>query len=582
MSVYVAVIACQGAEAPLPGACVAALALPGAGPAQKHATPGFQCAVARTLPGEPGILADGGLVVAGDVRLDARADLARALGTTAPPGGSGQLALLLAAYAAWGEGAFGRLRGDFSFLLWDARRRAAFAVRDGLGVRPLYHAEAGGALVVANAVDAVRAHPSVRPALNPASVASFLMHAVNVDPRTTTFDGIGRLAPGTYLAAGPGVPTTRTSRHWSIPDPAPLRLGCEADYVERYRELLGHAVADRVDPAGTVVFLSGGMDSTSMAAAARRALPGARLQALTMRTTNVESHVEMDLAAAVAQRLGIPHVREESPTDARPAELRHTPEPLDEPELASHCAMLAALATTAGVVLEGEDGDALFRPPGLGTMLRTDPLAIVLWRTAAYTVRHRRHPYLGFWIARRLGLRPGDRAPGPPSWLRPTALAMLPDDTATMRGHHARPEAAASLSAPLWQALHAASDRAYHGAGVEFRWPFLDARLLEFVFAIPPVPWCQRKQLARVAFAADLPREVVERPKTTISGYHEVMVREWQERTGAAAPDLAAPTLEFVDPGALAAALRSDDAEAVMTAWRAVEFDRWVREAGIP
>lgn len=583
MSVYVAVVATGTANVALPEACVAALALPGAGPALRHAAPGFACAAAPTRPGSPGVHADGGLVVAGDVRLDARAGLLASLGTAAPRAGAGatHLALLLAAYAAWGDAAFGRLRGDFSFVLWDARRRAGFAVRDGLGVRPLYFADVAGATVVANALDAVRAHPHVRAGLNPSAVASFLAHAVNVDPATTTFAGIGRLAPGTYRATGPGVPTPRSTRHWSLPDPPPLRLRRAADYVARYRELLGDAVADRVDPSGTAVLLSGGMDSTSMAATARRVRPDARLLALTMRTTNVESPVEMALAASVARRLGIPHVTEESPTAARPAELRRTPEPIDEPELEGQCARLAGLAHTAGVVFDGEDGDALFRPAGLAAMLRTEPALLVLWRIAAYTLRRGRHPYMGFWIARRLGLRPRDTPPGPPPWLRPSAVALVPHDTATVRGHRARPEAAASLSAPLWQALHAFSERAYHGAAVEFRWPFLDARLLEFVFAIPSVPWCQHKHLARVAFAADLPHDVIVRPKTTVSGYHAAMVHEWQERTGATAPPLDARTLEFVDPAALDAALRDDDAETVMAAWRAVEFDRWVREAGV-
>ncbi len=584
MSVYVAIVATTAEDVALPEACVAALALPGAGLAQRHAVPGFACAAAPTRPGSPGVHTDDGLVVAGDVRLDARAELLASLGRAGPRAGPGatSLELLVAAYAVWGEAAFGRLRGDFSFVIWDARRRAAFAVRDGLGVRPLYLADVAGATVMANVLDAVRAHPRVRGDLNPAAVVSFLAHGVNVDPATTTFAGIGRLAPGTRKTMGPGVPAPLITRHWTIPDPPPLRLRHAADYVDRYRALLSEAVADRVDPTGTVIFLSGGLDSTSLAATARRVRPGARLTAFTMRTTNVESPEEMELAASVAHRLGIPLVTEESPTAARPEALRRTPEPLDEPELAGHCARLAGLAPAAGVVLEGEDGDALFRPAGLTTMLRTEPAMPVLWRIAAYTLRHGRHPYMGFWLARRLGLRPRGTPVGPPPWLRPSARALIPADTATVRGHRARPEAAASLSAPIWQTVHASADRAYHGAAVEFRWPLLDARLLEFVFAIPSVPWCQRKHLARVSFAADLPREVIARPKTTVPGYHDAMVREWRERSGAAVPELDPRTLEFVDPVALDATLRDADVETVMAAWRALEFDHWVRGAGVP
>ncbi|HVZ47867.1 MAG TPA: asparagine synthetase B family protein, partial [Gemmatimonadaceae bacterium] len=448
-----------------------------------------------------------------------------------------------------------------------------------MGVRPMYHAATRDAIVASNLLDAMRAHPGVGAGLNPAAVASFLAYGANLDVATTTFAAVARLAPGTALVAGPGKPPS-VWRHWSVPDPAPMHLA-DGACLERYRELLGCAVADRVDADGTAIFLSGGIDSPTIAATARRVAPGARLEALTMRTTNVESGREMELAAMVAARLGIPQRRFETPTDARPEALRHTPEPIDEPEFAAQAAVVTQLAAAVGgVIIEGEDGDALFRPAGLATMLRREPPLRVMSRIIAYTIRHRHHPYLGFWIARRLGLRPGDTPRPVPHWLRPDVREVLPADTGVVRTHPSRPDSVASLTAAIWQSVHAATDRAYHGAPAEFRWPLLDARLLEFVFALPSIPWCQRKYLARRAFAGDLPREVLDRPKTSIPGYHETMVRVWRDRTACALPPLDERTLAFVDAEAVRTCLRDGDAEDVMEAWRVIELDAWIRNAG--
>jgi asparagine synthase (glutamine-hydrolysing) len=585
VSAFVAAIGTRAAPVSLPDACVAALAVPGAQRPVALALPGFACAAAPTRRGESGVRRHGHVVVVGDVRIDARADLASALraartrdGHAPLPADADDLALVLAAHAAWREDAFGRLLGDFAFVLWDGGARQAWAVRDGMGVRPLYHAATAGAIIASNIIDAVRAHPDVGTGLNPAAIASFLAHGANLDVATTTFASVARLAPGTALAV-PADGTPRVWRHWSVPDPAPTHLTDEA-CVERYRELLGRAVRDRMDPDGTAIFLSGGIDSPTIAATARRVVPGVRLEALTMRTTDVESGREMELAAMVAARLGIRQHRFESPTDARPEALRRTPEPIDEPEFAAQTEVLARLASVGGVIIEGEDGDALFRPAGLATMLRREAPLRVLSRIVAYTVRHRHHPYLGFWIARRLGLRPGDAPRPAPRWLRPTAREALPDDTGVVRTHRSRPEGVASLTAAIWQSVHAATDRAYHGAPVEFRWPLLDARLLEFVFALPSVPWCQRKYLARRAFAGELPPDVLARPKTTISGYHETMVRVWRDRTACALPPLDDRTLGFVDAEAVRTCLRAGDAEDVMEAWRVIELDAWIRKAG--
>jgi asparagine synthase (glutamine-hydrolysing) len=579
---YIALLATErDGVAALPATCLAALRLVGTVPADRHDAGAFACATAAAPDEANTIRVDDAAIVVGDVRLDGRDDLRVALGARA--GELDDLGLVLAAYRKWGASAVDRLRGDFSVAIWDRRECVLTAARDGLGVRPLYFAEVSGGYAVSNVLNALRAYPRVSSALNDAAVASFLHLGWNADQTSTTFAAIGRLAPGTELRRAQGSGTAIVRQHWSMPDPDPVELSHDAEYLERYRDLLGRAVADRVDPRGTLLFLSGGMDSTTIAVSARRSAPNARITAMTWRAAGLEGDAESSLALSVAIRHGIPHrVVVEPPIEAL-APHRPTPEPVSEPELARLSALIGRVATESGahVAIEGEDGDALLSPPSLGAMLRREPSHRVLGRVLRYAIGARRKPYFGFWLARRFGLMEPLKRAAPPDWLKAEAKAMaarvsVDDGTPT----RARPEAAASLTRSIWQGLHDSYSPAATGLALEYRWPLLDTRLIEFVFSIPAVPWCQAKHLARRAFANDLPTAVTARRKTTLPGYHRALVDDWQARQGAAAISLGEVASHYVRRDTLQTALaHTDDPDTVMTAWRALQFDAWARAA---
>lgn len=593
MTAFVAVATPGRPDPPeLPVRCVGALRLAGAGLTSQFFTGGFACAaVSSGASGASGsaLRVEPDVIAVGDVRLDARDELRRTLRGARPNGTDADsrapdddLGLVVAARRAWDEGVAARLRGDFSLALWDPRHRALLAARDGLGVRPLYYACIPGGVVVSNVLDAVRAHPSVSSQLDEAAVVSFLRLGWNADTTTTTFGAVRRLAPGGGFAFGVADSTPRLITHWNLPDPEPLELRDDAEYVERYRALLTAAVADRLEPRGTVLLLSGGIDSPTIAAATTAVAPsGARLSAVTTRYLGIESPDEVRLATAVAARLGLAHTVFESGAEPQFAGRRQTPEPYDDPEFPASCEFVASLGKSGGVVFDGEDGDALFSPPGLATQLRRYPARRVARDVARYTFRFGHHPYLGFWLKRRLRFWKRRASAREPAWLTARGRALLPTDAPAPLRHRSHPEGVRSLTSPMWQSLHAGCDRAYHGAAVEFRWPLLDARLLEFVFAIPPIPWCQRKYLARRAYEAELPAEVIERRKTTIPGYHDAIVADWRVATGAACPALHPRTAELVDRDSLATVLREGGTEDVLVAWRVIQFDGWVRGAGL-
>ena len=124
MSAFVAVHRADPARgAGVPAACIAALAVPGA--LGEETGGNRQCAMAarRTAGAGLALLQRGTVTVAGDVRLDARdalGSLLRDAGGAPPDAADGDLGLVRSAYLAWGAGAVSRLRGDFSFVIWDA------------------------------------------------------------------------------------------------------------------------------------------------------------------------------------------------------------------------------------------------------------------------------------------------------------------------------------------------------------------------------------------------------------------------------------------------------------------------------
>jgi asparagine synthase (glutamine-hydrolysing) len=529
---------------------------------------------------------DAGAWLAGDVRLDARDELRKALersGIAVPPDAADE-ALVLAAWRAWGEGAASRIRGDFSFALWDGPRRILYCARDAMGVRPLYYAERDGVFVCSNALDAVRAHPAVGARLHELALVSFLQCGYNTELTSTMFEDVRRLAPAHQVVVRGDGPAETPRRHWTFPQPAPLHYPRGEDYATHYRAVLDQAVRDRARVPRLALLLSGGLDSTSLAVTLRRVVPNVEQLAITSSLSAVQPDDEARLAGLVTSRHGLRH---EIVTDV-PEPFGHlseagfhTPEPFDDPTLGGWRRVAQRIAAFTPVAFLGEDGDALFSPPGLVTMLRTRAPLEVLWSVARYAVAHAHAPYLGFWLGERLR-HGGRRAPSPldapAPWIRPALIARhgVPRDQPEVT-HPTRPEVQAALSSALWQSLHDGCDPDWTGAALEVRWPFLDTRLLEFTLSLPPVPWCQGKALVRRAFRNDLPDEILSRPKSPLRGYSEWQVARWRAGWDGRLPPLHAWTAELVDPSKLLPTLQEGTVSDVLAAWRVFALDQWFR-----
>jgi asparagine synthase (glutamine-hydrolysing) len=221
------------------------------------------CWAAAWVPsgfGRPDVARRRGLLAVGNVRLANRAELVRRLGEVRPPVTDLELAMDL--FARRGVGALRDLLGDFAFVLWDPEQQAAVAVRDALGVQPLFHQRSGTRVVFTSHVDCLEPGELDREYL-----ARFLAGRA-LGPTATAFVGIQRVPAGSWMLAR--LNGVYGERYWSADEFEPAAgVGRVEPAIEEFRELFTRAVANEVDgEAETWAQLSGGLDSSSVVAMA--------------------------------------------------------------------------------------------------------------------------------------------------------------------------------------------------------------------------------------------------------------------------------------------------------------------------
>jgi asparagine synthase (glutamine-hydrolysing) len=176
--------------------------------------------------------------------------------------------VLLECLISDGEQALPRFRGMFAFVLWDRETRSILAARDQIGVKPLYYTVADGIFVAASELRAVLAHPAVRPALDPAAVVEYLAFGY-VSGRQTLVEGVHKLPPGYGLRIGKG--GVELFEYWDALPP-PARNGSTPLEGELLEELRSSVASALVSDVPVSLMLSGGLDSSTIAALAAQEL----------------------------------------------------------------------------------------------------------------------------------------------------------------------------------------------------------------------------------------------------------------------------------------------------------------------
>ena len=223
-------------------------------------------------PESPRVDAAAGLAITGSVRLDGRVALCEALGIPGPDRTAlPDSALILKAYACWGQACPEHLLGDFAFALWDERRDVLFCARDHIGVRPFYYALTAGGFFFASDIKAVLAALGVSGDLDEAAVATRLTFGARLLGERTCYRVVRRLLPGHALSMERGV--VRVQRWWRPEEVPPLPPASDGALAEECLAIVTEAVRDRVQDGRSIgVHLSGGLDSSGVAAIAAREL----------------------------------------------------------------------------------------------------------------------------------------------------------------------------------------------------------------------------------------------------------------------------------------------------------------------
>ncbi|WP_432045986.1 asparagine synthase (glutamine-hydrolyzing) [Streptomyces asiaticus] len=510
--------------------------------------------------------------------------------------------VLLRSYLEWGPECAEHLNGIFAYAVWDPGPRRLVLARDPLGVKPLFYHRTGHGLVFGSEPKAVLRHPWVDPVVDADGLRELLSHARN--PGKAVFRDIPEVPPGHTLTIAPD--GHRLSAYWA-PSANPHTAGLDATVAD-VRELLEDIVARQlIADVPTSLLLSGGIDSSALAALAARtvARQGAgpvhtysmtfRGYTENFRPQKLRGTPDPPFAAQVAEHLGTVHT-----------DMVATPGQLADPLIRSRAMRAQDIPTHHGdmdsslylafrhlreesrvVTLSGEGADEVF-----GGYFWAHDSELTSAGTFPWVAFERRKAASG-----GLGLRLFDPALrkeldlyGYADQHYREAVAEAPvleGEGAAER--HARQVGYLVLTRWLPTLLDR-EDRLSMANGVELRVPFCDHRLAQYLLDVPVRLRRrdgQEKSLLRAAVADLLPPAVVNRPKSAYPATQDpVYGRAVREKFLRLVRDREAPVAPLLDAQATRAVLDGGgggDEEAGAWVDRAgfemvLQFDSWMRE----
>lgn len=272
---------------------------------------------------------------------------------------TGDIETIVPLYQSAGPDAVARLEGMFGLAVWDDRRERLLLARDRAGEKPLFWTERGGEVRFASEVQALLVYPDQPRQVSPAAAA--LYGALGYVPAPDTMlDGIAKLPPGHVLVADRSGITLR--RYW---DPAKVAMApSRLDGPGTLREALLRAVQrELMSDVPVGVFTSGGLDSSLLAAAAARVMPGDEIHTYSVKFTE-PGYDESSHAEAVTHDIRTIHHVVTADDAALGRAFDHVTsalaEPLGDPAILPTYLLAAAAREHVKVVLSGEGADELF------------------------------------------------------------------------------------------------------------------------------------------------------------------------------------------------------------------------------
>lgn len=439
--------------------------------------------------------------------------------------------VILHGYREWGAHCVEHFNGMFAFAVYHRSRGELFIARDRLGIKPLYYRTTPEGLQFASEVKAFFALTGVTPELDDAQLIEQLLYRSFVGG-ATLFRGIRMLAPGHWMRVHRDGQVT-TEAYWDlVPGPsidAPMH-----ELEEEVMALLQESVElQQVGDVPIGVQLSGGIDSALVAGAMTRSSRGA-LASFTVGFEEPEFN-ELDQARAVAGHFHTEHheviQQQQDFADQLDRATWHHDEPLAHSNAMGIYSLCRIAKPFATVLLTGEGADETFAGYHRHEWIRKHALA-QRWLAPFAPLLPRAHS--GHLASLRLALT---RSPQEFVALS-TARGLVPFgahlDPATMQQvitRRARLQEPARGQSPLNRTLYhdlksylppilMRQDKMSMAHGVETRVPFLDHRLVELAFRLPPGSRLHRgigKWILKRIASRELPAALAWRPKNGFS-----------------------------------------------------------------
>jgi len=248
-----------------------------------------------------------------DARIDNRDELLKELELPDRPLEEiGDSEFILEAYRKWGEDCPKYLLGDFSFSIWDEEKKQLFCVRDHIGIKPFYYYLSDDLFVFSNDIRGVISNSSVPKTFNEKAIAIYLKVAGLLHKTYTMFKHIRKLPPATILIVSDN--KIKEYSYWS-PEKCPrIHYDTIEDYIHALRSILEKSISCRIRSDYSIYsHLSGGLDSSYISVLASRILcaQGKKLYSFSWVPTpdkdDDPSHYEWANSIQIAKEEGIEH-----------------------------------------------------------------------------------------------------------------------------------------------------------------------------------------------------------------------------------------------------------------------------------
>ncbi len=459
---------------------------------------------------------------------------------------------------AHGAAGLHKLRGMFAFALHDQRTGKMLIARDRLGVKPLYYIDTPEFFAFASEIKSLLQIPQVKRIVDYKALMQILALKYTCDD-STLFAGIRKLEPGHYLEYDRG--TVSIVRYW---DCAHIKVDeniTEADAVKQMRQLMDTSINLRLMadvPLG--MFLSGGIDSTIISERMSK-MVDRRIATFSVAFGEREAN-ELHYARIAAKHANADQHEVTMTTkeffQLLPRMIYHEDEPIAHPSSVALYKVSELAANHVKVVLTGEGADELFggyeRYYQTLANIKTDRL---LFSILPRSLRSRVFRPLLDALPYKFPFR--NKAVRTTVYLEPDLESIFLDNYSTF----SRAQLAQLLTGDNWRELEAANvyegyfehfnrsnnstllskllyadiktylvellmkqDQMSMAASIESRVPFLDHHLVEFAFSLPDemkIRGFDTKRILRAAFAEDIPKEILTRPK---AGF-PVPIKRW-------------------------------------------------------